>query len=71
MSVHQCSQMATPSLHVIYTGRHVLLVTNVGYLLIFTREDGFSTSLNLREEKALILILPSPVSPPLLPARNL
>lgn len=57
MNAHHCSQTATRSLRVIFTGKHVLLVTNVGYLVIFIREDGFSRSLNLREENALVPIL--------------
>lgn len=57
MSVHQCSQIATQLLHITGTGKHVLLLTNVGWYLIFIREDGFSRSLNSREENALVPVI--------------
>lgn len=56
-NAHRHRQIAAQSLQVVFTGRRVLLVTNVGYLLIFIRKDGFSGFLNLREENAPVPIL--------------
>lgn len=43
MGAHQCSPTATQSLQVIFTGKDVLLVANVEYLLILISKDGFSS----------------------------